>query len=120
MPWLDFIRLQPYYQKDSYLLKQINKSSFYRVELWEYKFWKHNKFNFIHDQFPRIFSDKFMFYNSFRSYCDNFKEETDLTEYNSICLEMRRQNNEPSNHIACLYPEADATGLTLSNQPMVC
>ncbi len=46
------------------------------VKLRNYHVSKHNKFSFIHDQFTRMLSDKFMFCNSIRSYFDNFREDT--------------------------------------------
>ncbi len=39
----------------------------------------YNKFSFIQDQFTRMVSDIFFFCNSFRSYFDNFREETSDT-----------------------------------------
>lgn len=53
-----------------------------RMELW-----KHNKYNFIYDQFTSMFSDRWMFCNSFKSYFDNFREQ---------------MNNKSSNQIACM------------------
>ncbi len=52
---------------------------------------KHNKFSFIHDQFTRMFSDKFMLCNSIRSYFDNCGEET-----NNICFVANYQIRLPA------------------------
>ncbi len=43
-----------------------NESFLYLLLPGKYNFSKHNKFSFIHNHFSRIFSDKLIFYNSFR------------------------------------------------------